>query len=1561
MRTLRVFIASPGDVKVEREQILKALLLLQEELDVRLKVVEWSEAPFSANESPERSIVSKLESPRDCDLVVVIIWGRLGTYLDVKEFGQKPDGSPYTGTEWEFHEALRAATDSPDGRPVIAVFRRLEPVPWPIRRGPERDDYELQLRLVDAFFEAFRGAQGEHLRGVIEYESVKRFPQVVRDELRKHVRDLLKSGPGDDPPADRPSDVLDAYLAWLIGGNENLEIRGLQSPHGGTLTVPLERVYVALKVDPTNPMERAAARQALLAEVHAAIEAGDFTPEEVEQAIWCFISNSPLADSFEARERLELLTRERLETMNIGEVCRRERRIVILGDPGSGKTTITRWLALVYAKALRDGREAVAVPMSQIEPTAEDGAPDFTLGPPRFPVLLRISEYAEDRQHRRDRGELPRTLLEFLGQHSWYGSAPTWAADTPTHQKGDTIPPSLVHDLIHDKLKEGRALVILDGLDEIPASSQRDEIIEAVDAFIRQFIPPSLFHETGNQLVVTSRIAGYHAAPLRGDLAHVTVEPMTDVAVSVFMRGWLHEVVRRISPPDRPDDQLQAEATAWADALLGMLRLPERRHARELATNPLLASVIATVFYAGKGALPRQRVELYQAAIDILVDIWYRRKADEPELDVQRHELFDILPAIAVHIHQHKPTGFIEENELHDLALRELAMVRGENPLRPNAATRSDLDSLMRLLRDDVGLLAAGGKGVYRFLHLTFQEYLAGRGVVRDPEQAPKEFQRLVNDPRWREPLLMALGYINWRSPAAAADIIGRLLADQGQAGDFFPRMSLLLATAITQMTGAPREVVVLVIRDLLRANKDLEITGRLLQSRDLIRSALRQLLKDGHGDAFEETCIEALSVRGPEAAASASAVARLIRELEFYTTRLADAMLKALPLDSGRYGFSLSLALSIAVSPRELPEGVEPAEAPPRLAWSPIGLRFREALERRPELVERFRGDPAWLRLIVALYGGYGNLGAQESLRQYRTMATYLQLEDAEREPFTVFFREAWGADDTIYDMAVYLDKHTKDFSRRWQATPSFCPDAIIRESPFTREILGALQSDRDPMSLVPYFRDRVRIGSAGEQAEALLALWALGEDVLAELNDGSARAAAARERIGGLAVLLQDAVIRARASINPALRGLVQELTPARWEQLLDAILSVNLEAGADPVETSELLDDVHEDMQPRLLAEELMHRVNGWGDDAVYEAAKFADLHQKCSPELIVRALNGVGCTCHRKYALYAYDWPTDPLVPQSMSESDIPSWVLDTLGALPPEVSFFREWAFIALKPLVERNPGIVPELLAVILADVGKHSDVEHSLDSHRPDLKASSDRWGEIIRMAVDLSDPYYRARAFLRVSRLAFDRRNSLLGAATEAAREVADPSRALELYERLVRETPRSDRGPLLARCAVLAQEISYPEESARAWARLASLVPAEEYEVTFEKALSQASRVEPCSARAKLLRIFLDEFGDIPASRRMILEECGRIEHPVDRAYASGQSGVVLSHHHPRLAGLSPEANQVWTPVVLYSKAMDTLRTTSEAARGALVGPTGEDSEPASCPGVAAYLRR
>ncbi|CAF4315197.1 unnamed protein product, partial [Rotaria sordida] len=104
---------------------------------------------------------------------------------------------------------------------------------------------------------------------------------------------------------------------------------------------------------------------------------------------------------------------------------------------------------------------------------------------------------------------------------------------------------------LNDYIKQGQALIILDGLDEIPVSEQRSKIINLVENFVENNVqtPTGLsvfdnphmnrlfddpFRSGGNQLIVTSRIVGYHVAPLDGQFAHYTIRPMDEEHMKDF-------------------------------------------------------------------------------------------------------------------------------------------------------------------------------------------------------------------------------------------------------------------------------------------------------------------------------------------------------------------------------------------------------------------------------------------------------------------------------------------------------------------------------------------------------------------------------------------------------------------------------------------------------------------------------------------------------------------------------------------------------------------------------------------------------------------------------------------------------------------------------------------------------------------------------------------------------------------------------------------------------------------------------------------------------------------
>src|SRR5205823_10809486 len=114
-RHIRVFLSSPGDVKEERDaadRILEELPRGHAWKDkFSIDPVRWDDAhapaPMDAHLTPQEAVNRSLFKPSQCDVVVVILWGRMGTPLP--ESYKKPDGSLYlSGTEWEFEEAHAA-------------------------------------------------------------------------------------------------------------------------------------------------------------------------------------------------------------------------------------------------------------------------------------------------------------------------------------------------------------------------------------------------------------------------------------------------------------------------------------------------------------------------------------------------------------------------------------------------------------------------------------------------------------------------------------------------------------------------------------------------------------------------------------------------------------------------------------------------------------------------------------------------------------------------------------------------------------------------------------------------------------------------------------------------------------------------------------------------------------------------------------------------------------------------------------------------------------------------------------------------------------------------------------------------------------------------------------------------------------------------------------------------------------------------------------------------------------------------------------------------------------
>jgi Tfp pilus assembly protein PilF len=187
---LSVFISSPGDVAEERALAARVFRRMGVEFDdvVTIEVILWEHEPLFAH----TGFQTQLPRPSQCDLVVSILWSRLGTRLPA-DFAPEPGRPPPTGTEWEVKDALGAYEKF--GRPNLLIYRKRSP-PHVDMASPTAEERFRQYKQLDEFCRsAFYDAQGASIVAHHEFVDGADFERRLTEQSRKWiVRELEKAG-----------------------------------------------------------------------------------------------------------------------------------------------------------------------------------------------------------------------------------------------------------------------------------------------------------------------------------------------------------------------------------------------------------------------------------------------------------------------------------------------------------------------------------------------------------------------------------------------------------------------------------------------------------------------------------------------------------------------------------------------------------------------------------------------------------------------------------------------------------------------------------------------------------------------------------------------------------------------------------------------------------------------------------------------------------------------------------------------------------------------------------------------------------------------------------------------------------------------------------------------------------------------------------------------------------------------------------------------------------------------------------------------------------------------
>lgn len=232
VRHFRIFLSSPGDVAEERRiarEVIETVLPQRPALRGRasFEVVAWDhpsgDVGLAAGLTPQEAINQGLAKPSECDLTIVILWGRMGSPLPAAY--RKPDGSRYLlGTEWEFEDARQADPGA------VYIYRRTSP-PQPQSDDPSAfSEMAQQMERRNEFLAQFRNGDGSYAGSVNAYDS----PDAFREKLTRHLEEIVlpllpevqvpaESEPAPSPPLPGPKEEpdwefrdLSSNRGWLV-------------------------------------------------------------------------------------------------------------------------------------------------------------------------------------------------------------------------------------------------------------------------------------------------------------------------------------------------------------------------------------------------------------------------------------------------------------------------------------------------------------------------------------------------------------------------------------------------------------------------------------------------------------------------------------------------------------------------------------------------------------------------------------------------------------------------------------------------------------------------------------------------------------------------------------------------------------------------------------------------------------------------------------------------------------------------------------------------------------------------------------------------------------------------------------------------------------------------------------------------------------------------------------------------------------------------------------------------------------------------------------------------
>lgn len=380
--------------------------------------------------------------------------------------------------------------------------------------------------------------------------------------------------------------------------------------------------------------------------------------------------------------------------------------LLIIGDPGSGKTTLIKYYVM---KCLNRKHRQLGFHKKI------------------FPVFFPLREMAGIKDLAEKDNE---PLLLYKCLHKW-----------AQNRQLTTV----TQDHFKEWLTERDTLVLLDGLDEIGSLDRRIEILNWINLLVNGL--------RNAKFVLTSRATGYRKMDnVQLKIPHLRADIMdfTPHQQKLFLQKWFRAAYCTDRPHDCPpgwEKKRESEADLKSSALVEFLNRESNRAVRDLAAVPILLQIMA-VIWEKREYMPETRSELYHVALNYILEHRDKVRNIPPPLSAAMSRR--VLAPAAFWMHSELKQDEALKTEMHD----QMQPVLDTLDKHPDAA------DYCAFLRDRAGLIADYDKDHYIFRHKSFREYLAS---FRLREQGDHKYRSQLlaghfKEDWWEETLRFVMG-----------------------------------------------------------------------------------------------------------------------------------------------------------------------------------------------------------------------------------------------------------------------------------------------------------------------------------------------------------------------------------------------------------------------------------------------------------------------------------------------------------------------------------------------------------------------------------------------------------------------------------------------------------------------------------------------------------------------------------------------------------------------------------------------------------------------------------